>query len=412
MPVSGGWYGGVSYTADTHLVEFMRDFVSNGVWENGANPLQVTEANPPAMAVRVNNGLAFIQGRFVRVYGGPISLSLAASDPSNPRIDRIVARVNLSTNASEVVVKTGTPAASPTPPSLQRDGTIWEISLAQVRVNAGATSVSNADITDERGDATVCGYALPKALSYHDHTGQAWEGPKLDHGLALTGLSDDDHPQYLDTTRHDTPTRHPTSAIADGAITTAKLADSSVTSAKLASGAVGTPQLADGAVTTAKLASGIYSASAPPNVAASSATGTAATLARSDHTHGHGTFSSGDYHQVYVKKAGDTMTGSLALVFGTSGRVDVGVDNGAMELLRPERAYIDLKSTSAIDFNVRYSHYGGLPTIETIDYAGQYGLVHCGSPSGAGLRNAPRKIYVQGTDPGAEAIEGDIWIPA
>jgi len=41
----------------------------------------------------------------------------------------------------------------------------------------------------------------------HDHKNDAGGGT-LDHGLALTGLDDDDHTQYLNTTRHDTTTRH------------------------------------------------------------------------------------------------------------------------------------------------------------------------------------------------------------
>ena len=43
----------------------------------------------------------------------------------------------------------------------------------------------------------------------NDHTHQAvGAGGKLDHGLALNGLTDDDHTQYLNTTRHDITARH------------------------------------------------------------------------------------------------------------------------------------------------------------------------------------------------------------
>ena len=42
-----------------------------------------------------------------------------------------------------------------------------------------------------------------------EHTHQnAGEGGQLDHGAALSGLGDDDHTQYLNTTRHDTTSRH------------------------------------------------------------------------------------------------------------------------------------------------------------------------------------------------------------
>lgn len=44
-----------------------------------------------------------------------------------------------------------------------------------------------------------------------DHSHQSpgdGAGGKLDHGLALTGLDDDDHPHYLNEARHDTTDRH------------------------------------------------------------------------------------------------------------------------------------------------------------------------------------------------------------
>lgn len=198
------------------------------------------------------------------------------------------------------------------------------------------------------------------------------------------------------------------------------LADDSTndrTNVSLASGAVGTAQLADGAVTTAKLASGVYSASAPPDVAAAGAVGTAATLARSDHTHGHGTFASGDYHQVYVKKAGDTMTGGIAVVgSGNSNRVELGVD-GNIEVCRSPggSAYIDLKQDPSLDYDVRLTHQGAaFNVIERTDTTRWFFVVYRGSPTGEPPTNRqwPRKIYVQGNDPGADAEEGDIWIPA
>ena len=48
---------------------------------------------------------------------------------------------------------------------------------------------TNADTTDNQFGAS----------SGHEHTGVAGEGPKLDHGNALTGLGDDDHSVYHKT---------------------------------------------------------------------------------------------------------------------------------------------------------------------------------------------------------------------
>jgi hypothetical protein len=35
---------------------------------------------------------------------------------------------------------------------------VYELSLAQIYIAAGTTAITNSEITDERGDSTVCGY--------------------------------------------------------------------------------------------------------------------------------------------------------------------------------------------------------------------------------------------------------------
>jgi len=60
-----------------------------------------------------------------------------------------------------IFVKTGTAAPEPAAPALTRTAETWELSLAQVRVEAGATSILSAKITDERGSASLCGIASP-----------------------------------------------------------------------------------------------------------------------------------------------------------------------------------------------------------------------------------------------------------
>lgn len=70
-------------------------------------------------------------------------------------------RLDTSTAARSIVlaVKQGTAAASPVAPALTRSGNVYEICLADVRVNAGAVSISNSNITDTRADGNVCGWA-------------------------------------------------------------------------------------------------------------------------------------------------------------------------------------------------------------------------------------------------------------
>ena len=78
-------------------------------------------------------------------------LTIAAANPSNPRIDLVCATVSDSyyTGTSNTVafsVITGTPAASPVAPTLPANS----ISLATVTVGAGVTQILTANITDTR----------------------------------------------------------------------------------------------------------------------------------------------------------------------------------------------------------------------------------------------------------------------
>lgn len=86
------------------------------------------------------------------------NLAIATSDPTNPRIDLVVVHFNMtgSTDAQGVttrnaalLVSKGTPAPSPSAPSLlQTYDTVWEVPLAQVAVGAGVSSISSGNITD------------------------------------------------------------------------------------------------------------------------------------------------------------------------------------------------------------------------------------------------------------------------
>ncbi|MFE0619715.1 hypothetical protein [Bacillus altitudinis] len=92
------------------------------------------------------------------IYSTPLSLQIQPA-ASLPRIDRIVLRLDasLSTRSIRAMVIQGTPASNPTVPALTRSGDVYELSIAQVRVNANSTIIAQANITDERLNIDVCG---------------------------------------------------------------------------------------------------------------------------------------------------------------------------------------------------------------------------------------------------------------
>lgn len=128
----------------------------------GANSLAVTQNSPVGMSVRVASGWAAIigttqanMGAYVAYNNATEVLTITAANPTNPRIDRVVATVRdayYSGSNNDVIfqVIAGTPAASPSAPATPANS----ISLATIAVAAGATQIVTANITDTRVSTT------------------------------------------------------------------------------------------------------------------------------------------------------------------------------------------------------------------------------------------------------------------
>lgn len=128
------------------------------------NELEVAATNPQTMAVRVNTGAAIVRGRYFEVFDEAETLTIPTADISQPRIDRIVIRLDNNTRTVEAVVKQGTAAATPSAPTLQQDAERWELSLAQVAVGANVTSIDASNITDERENDSLCGQTIARGV--------------------------------------------------------------------------------------------------------------------------------------------------------------------------------------------------------------------------------------------------------
>lgn len=161
MAVKYGFFDSVNgdrkYSADDISNYFLK-LISNGVFSDPTNNLQVTAGS--GMSVDVAAGWGFINCKWANNIGVE-NFSIDAADSILDRIDRVVLRLRPGVASRDIVldVKKGTAAATPSAPSLTRvSGGVWELSLAQIYVAAGATSITAGSITDERADETVCGY--------------------------------------------------------------------------------------------------------------------------------------------------------------------------------------------------------------------------------------------------------------
>lgn len=157
---SVGDSNGSIYAAEYSAAEFSRlfavllgsDAATHGFVAPGyGSSLKVQENSPAALNVILKSGGCFIRGRLYE-NDADLTLAIATADGVNPRLDRILLRVSLSASVQVIraVVKTGTPAATPSLPGLTNDATTLEIPLANVWVAALATSITNTEIHDER----------------------------------------------------------------------------------------------------------------------------------------------------------------------------------------------------------------------------------------------------------------------
>ena len=133
------------------------NLVSSGVLATPGDCFKVNADT--GLTVRIRPGFAMINGAFA--YDAEEStVTLATANANLPRIDRVVLRCNYLNRLCEIITKTGTPASIPAAPELLQpaSGDYYELCLATVRVEAGATSVTQSAITDTRGDSSVCGF--------------------------------------------------------------------------------------------------------------------------------------------------------------------------------------------------------------------------------------------------------------
>lgn len=134
---------------------YFKQFLSNGLYHSNNVP-SLLVSKGTGLQTSMDIGSAYIEG-FMYRNTDIISFLHEEADATNPRIDRIILRLDRNVNARYIkaFVKKGIAATNPIPPELQRDGLIYEISLAQIRINAGATTI--ASITDERLNPSVAG---------------------------------------------------------------------------------------------------------------------------------------------------------------------------------------------------------------------------------------------------------------
>ena len=151
------------------LRELIKRLFSDGILPDKSNDLRVQyvgstrvageiEGNTSTYNVVVNPGFGVCNG-CLKLQEMHYGLEMDISTTTNPRIDTVVMRLddNFDVRSCTFYIKQGEEASDPTPPSLTRNLTIWEIGLANI-IKPATISVANpVTVVDTRLDPERCG---------------------------------------------------------------------------------------------------------------------------------------------------------------------------------------------------------------------------------------------------------------
>lgn len=158
----------------------------NGVFINPIDGLMVTAHG--GMTVNVKPGGAIIEGAvFKESNNRQITLSPASS---LPRIDRIVLRFDTAEDRRDIDIylKEGVAATNPVAQDLIRESNYYELAIADVYIQARATSIESVNISDTRMDSNLCGWVVP-AVEYRGLFDNLWLQLRDSFGTVNSALS-------------------------------------------------------------------------------------------------------------------------------------------------------------------------------------------------------------------------------
>ena len=147
-----------TYTAED-FTSYLSSIICNGILDTYGQNFKLTAASS-GLKVNLGTGKAWIDGHYF-INDARYSIDLSSyQDESLPRFVAIsiLLDVGESVRSVSLEIVPGTPAESPTLPSLPHDENKTRLLMYAVRLNPGATSLTENDWFDYREDKNVCGY--------------------------------------------------------------------------------------------------------------------------------------------------------------------------------------------------------------------------------------------------------------
>lgn len=173
---------GANAHPESNVLQFITDLINtSGVLDISGTQFKVSAQSSPDTTVKVSLGRAYIKATSGNAYpvimDADTNVQITANASGNPRIDVLVLYIDLSAsptptadNVAKLAVVAGTPAGSPVAPnSVAIQSAIGAsnpyISLGQIAVASGFSSIVSGNITDLRTALVISDIAKTKYLN-------------------------------------------------------------------------------------------------------------------------------------------------------------------------------------------------------------------------------------------------------
>jgi hypothetical protein len=157
MAITYGFFNSINHDRvydAAQITEYFDGLVSDGVYESVGGAMQVQAAT--GMNVNVQTGRAIIDCRWIK-NDAVATLPITAAHVTLARYTAVMIRLDYSARTIAFVTVDGTPASSPVKPTPTATATVKDLVLAYLYIPAGATTIPQANIQDQRG-TNLCGW--------------------------------------------------------------------------------------------------------------------------------------------------------------------------------------------------------------------------------------------------------------
>lgn len=153
MALTFGFFDSINHDREYsagQISEYFDGLVSDGVYESVGGAMQVTAGT--GMNVLVQSGRAIIDCRWIK-NTADVTLPITAAHVTLNRYTAVFVRLDYSARSISIIAVDGTPAQTPTRPEPTNTDQVRDLCLAYIYVQAGATQIAQANISDQRGTA-------------------------------------------------------------------------------------------------------------------------------------------------------------------------------------------------------------------------------------------------------------------